>query len=107
MRGKLDTHAKGAGEKIDALTIKVDKLEDARTETFGKLVGHVMTLTTESATTKARQIGHEKECERRQDAIWERFDKVDRSLENINRQIISLATGQAGRAVEIGPRGDT
>lgn len=114
LRGKLDAHQSATDARIDELCAKVDHLDgeamkdarrqggdDVRAIQFTTLVQEVKDVGNRAVTATASLDAHIKECDRRQSAIWERFDKVDRSLDGVARQLLAIATGQAGKVYEI------
>jgi hypothetical protein len=116
MRGQLDGHAKASAKKLEEFGRKIDALEEARLKE-GEDRGAQGVLNQNAANTalearlarelsikvEERQSAHEKGCDRRQTAIWERFDKTDARIDHLSAEIRNLALGLANGVTELPP----
>lgn len=91
--------------EIKRLIMKVDELDgEAATQAASKAAQDVVNRSVEkmidqiqatrdlALATSAKGDAHDKECIRLREGINARFDKVDRGMESINRQIGNLMT---------------
>ncbi len=79
MRGKLDAHAGAADKRLDSFEATVNRLD-----------GLSDTLRDKAGVTAEGLRRHEDECLRRQEATEKRFDKLDRSNENLAAQMARM-----------------